>query len=214
MPSQEWIDRHMEFYVHARKVFKQLFGYDLYLIAGGLLGMVREGNIIDHDYDLDVGYLTTKRGKAYQDERFDIITGLHRAGEHVSLNKHKGVERSVRTLSFWRTPDGQARIDLFPCRFRKGYYVRGTFVCVPLAYEDIMPLREVDFLGYPVLIPNNPEKKVAAVYGREWRMPLDNWMKRKVKIKKSLRSGQKRMIGNMNLLSRYVRKINEIVGIW
>ena len=45
-------------------VFRIEFGLQLYLTWGTLLGAIREGDLIGHDFDIDVAYVSRARSKA------------------------------------------------------------------------------------------------------------------------------------------------------
>ena len=160
-------------------MFKELFGYELYVVGGTLLGWARNRDIISFDKDFDTAYVShlTEPGEI-QAEFARIVKTLLRQGERIELvgcNQANG-HFLRRHYFFWHSDQGH-HIDVFPGMLIDGRYLRPTFVQTDLRREDLFPLRKEQLRGFEILVPQNFEKKLAAVYGSSWRIPDPFWKK-------------------------------------
>jgi hypothetical protein len=185
--NDDWVDKTLEHYASASVLFKRLFGYDLYIIAGVLLGWARERDIIAHDKDFDIAFASNaKSPDELREELRDIIIKLLDNGQDISVMRLS--VRDVRPYCFYWKLDKDILLDVFPASFFDGNYRRPTFVETTLARDDIFPLRKETLRGHEILIPANYEKKLAAVYGENWRTPDPFWAKqRSPSVKKFLK---------------------------
>lgn len=147
----------------------QRWGYPVYLVGGTLLGMVRGGQLLPHDDDIDFAFL------ADSDEpvdlgaiSFDMERKLVDAGYTVARHSLSQIE-----LVFF-DDHGQVDhyIDIFTGFIHEGQY------CQPFALrsdsvtaEDLVPTRDIDVNGVPLPAPADPEAWLAYGYGEGWRVP-------------------------------------------
>ena len=177
----------MKLYQRSQLYFKDKYGYELYLTGGTLLGFARAGGgVISIDKDFDSGYLSKHTEPAAIKAEFKaIIRDLLQAGEDIRLITRVG--KKFRSDYFMWFDKRGCHIDLFPGAFINGYYRRPTFVDTTLTKDDFFPFVATRFNGYDVMVPNQVEKKVAAVYGVGWRTPDPFWKKVKSDTIKSYR---------------------------
>lgn len=139
-------------------------GLQPFLVSGTLLGYARCGDFLPHDKDIDVGILGWEG-------QFDAIEALI-ASRLFAVG--------VRTLLGARTYHLPVRhlasgihIDVFIYQEQDGHYVTGvqsafgylqTFAFSPFG------LREVDFLGIRIHVPDDIERNLAENFG-DWRTP-------------------------------------------
>lgn len=138
-----------------------------FVTSGTLLGLVREGGFLGHDFDFDMAYISNKVTKdEISEERRDVMAAINGSGifriEKDFLGKAKVLfEIGSETVV----------LDLFV-----GYRNGDFFNEVPLEpnvvrFEDISPVRTMNLYGVDVFVPKFPEKLLEINYGTEWRTP-------------------------------------------
>lgn len=147
-------------------------GVDFYLAYGTLLGAIRDHNVIKGDSDVDV-YITDEK------TLYDSLPQLYEQGLKVVRIKEK------RYYTF-RISDTQSYIDAYVLKpIESGLW---RFRCYSLAGHTVPKkffrgTQEIDFLGGKYKTTANPEKLLAFLYGKDWRIPqkkkgrLDVWTK-------------------------------------
>lgn len=144
----------------------QQAGLEPFLAYGTLLGAVREGRVLAHDSDVDLGYVSRHRNP------FDVVRESFR------------VERRLRAEG-WRTarysggsfkvlvPEGDVTrgIDVFGGFLdERRLYLMGE-VAVPYRKKWLRPLGTTLLGSEPLPVPARPEKLLEAMYGAGWRVP-------------------------------------------
>lgn len=153
-----------------RKVLDDLndrCGVDAYLAYGCLLGAVRDGQMIGHDSDADVAFLSRHT------HPFDIIRETRRAEKKMRGLGWQVVRMSAANFKVWvPMPNGKrAGIDVFGS-FHIGdhFHITGS-MRGRLPREAIMPLGSVVLEGIELAAPADPERFLAYTYGPSWRVP-------------------------------------------
>lgn len=130
------------------------------LLFGTLLGLVREGDLIAHDEDVDVyvleedkqaflGLLFSLRAQGLQVCRVqNDFLSLIRENDYIDVY----FVRPVRRWGFWRY---RAIEDKY--RFPERY---------------LTEIQTRTFYGEPFQIPRNPERVLRLLYGKGWRVPV------------------------------------------
>jgi hypothetical protein len=142
-------------------------GMKPFLMWGTLLGHVREGGLLKHDKDIDMGILAADWPKRHM-----LIEAMQKRGYEL---------REVRGYKIvFERRDRITRMDIdlfFPwegkmiclARERDGS-LRGAWF-QPDAFANF---RKRTFLGSEVLIPDPPERVLESIYG-EWRTPVKSY---------------------------------------
>lgn len=135
-----------------------------FLVSGTLLGYVREGQLLAHDKDIDVGVLGWE-------QQYKIGQALLNSTQFaLSADFLKGDKAYYIPISHNATG---IIIDLFVYHEDQGKYVTGvdfffgyrqTFAFTPFT------LKETEFLGVPMYVPEDSELKLRENFG-EWRTP-------------------------------------------
>ncbi len=144
--------------------FKETFNLPIYLIYGSSLGACREHQVILHDYDIDIAYLSneTDKQKIYQ-QAIDIKCVLdnkkliYRSCEH-GHNHIWSLDKNI-VLDLWAS-----WIDN-----TNHFYAVGAYDG-RLIKEDIVPFKTALFGEYEFNIPNNFDKFLTDYYG-DWKIP-------------------------------------------
>ncbi len=146
-------------------------GIEAFLAYGSLLGAVREGGLIGHDNDADLGYVSRHDHPAEAvAESFRLQRALVERGLPVTRYSGMGIRVDVSE------PDGGTRgLDVFGGFIRdvdgtSHLYLMGE-VGAPFRREWVWPLSEVSFEGRTFPGPAEPERLLEAMYGPTWRTP-------------------------------------------
>jgi hypothetical protein len=148
-------------------------GVEAFLAYGTLLGAVRQGGLIGHDSDADLGYVSR------HSHPVDVMLESFRLQRHLSglgfeTYRYSGIAFRVDVIE----GDG----------FRRGLDVFGGFIAEPVGdqppilylmgeigapfeREWIYPLTTATLEGRTFPVPGKPEKLLEATYGPGWRVP-------------------------------------------
>lgn len=138
-----------------------------FLSFGSLLGAVREGKMIAHDVDVDLGYLSAFDNPAdVMIEGFRIERVLRDHGIHVTRNSGGFVAMDLKQ------PDGTTRnLDIFTAFLSQGRLLQINDVDTEADESAVLPLGTIAFEGRPMPVPARPEVFLASAYGPDWRVP-------------------------------------------
>ncbi|MEE9326123.1 MAG: LicD family protein [Cocleimonas sp.] len=127
------------------------------LIYGTLLGAYRENNFIEHDIDTDIFILNED-----QDKLISILFELRNIGFEVA--RYRG-----SLVSIIRNDE---YIDIYIFQ-KKG---RSTRECLGNVINSCFldNLKEYEFLGKMFNIPEDTEKLLVSMYGKDWMTPKEN----------------------------------------
>ncbi|MGN6250616.1 MAG: hypothetical protein ACTHNS_02250 [Marmoricola sp.] len=143
-------------------------GVDAFPAYGTLLGAVREGRLIGHDSDADLGYVSRHTHPFdVVRESFALQRRLVAAGFRVT--RYSGASLKVHV----EESDGFVRgLDVFGGYFdaQDRLNLLGE-VREPFRREWIFPLGTVELEGRALPCPAQPEHLLAAMYGPSWRVP-------------------------------------------
>ncbi|MGS2719917.1 discoidin domain-containing protein [Paraglaciecola aestuariivivens] len=145
----------------------QEFGVDAFVSSGTLLGFVRHGELLGHDDDLDVCYISkAKSPEAILQEREAIIGFL--------TNKHYRVSHSDVAHLWVHTPDNLV-IDLFTGWIDENKCLMNPLPLPGVAVEDVLPVQTMKSHGHTIRLPADPEALMELNYGKGWKTPDPLW---------------------------------------
>jgi len=158
-------------------------GVPTFIAYGTLLGAVRNGQLIGHDNDLDIAYLSQHAypvdviREAYKVERALLAAGW-------SVRRGSGARLNVRI----RLSDDSTRfVDVFTAHWVEGVLYIPQDTGFRLPREAILPLTTVELLGRQVPAPADYEALLTATYGEGWRQPdpsfryeTPRWLSRRI----------------------------------
>ena len=168
---------------------------DWFLSDGGLLGIERQGNLLEWDNDLDIYLLPgssididvlRKQGLDLQDyymdtkvydpslENNNLKTWSEYMGYTRVLNKDIKLNRCQLMKLAALDYKEKKIIPKFTVPYIDVYYLRDdlSISCWDIKYdEEDMELEENFDLGFKIYIPNNRDKILKKLYGEDWRIP-------------------------------------------
>ena len=161
--QDEWKTKFLGEYGRFVAAMESAFGLRPYLVAGTLLGAVRDGDFIGHDDDMDVGYFSHQpTAEGARDEMFAVMMRLKADGWSVKLGNTRG---------FFKVGRGSEVFDVFPAWYEDGriWMRQSRSMAGP---PDLMaPPVPAMFRGQPVYFPHRAEDYLALHYGPGWRHP-------------------------------------------
>ncbi len=136
---------------------------------GSVLGMIRDGDMIAHDDDMDlIVALPARRRLTFRKVLTELRALLRRhdyaAAESANLNHVSTARnRQAGTDVFIGFIDPDRRVSWFPSR-------RGS-----LNFGDVFPVASMRFFDHDCPVPRDPLKYLEATYGPDWRTPIPSW---------------------------------------
>ena len=127
---------------------------------GGLLGLIREGNFIKWDKDIEVACLNKNEQQNYMKMK-DVKKGLIKKGFKVINSSH-----FLHYDFFIRNGE---RIEINWFIKIDNEWIKKNLIRYPAHYFD--NLKEIKFLGITFKIPSNVENFLERTYGKNWRIP-------------------------------------------
>ncbi|MDF1603657.1 hypothetical protein [Nocardioides sp. YIM 152315] len=138
-----------------------------FIAYGTLLGAVREGALIGHDSDADLGYVSD------HDHPYDVVLESFRLQRSLvelgyPVTRYSGIAFKVGV----REGDGRMRgLDVFGGFLRDGHLHLMGEVRAPFRMEWMYPTSTTTLEGRSLPAPHEPEHLLAAMYGASWRVP-------------------------------------------
>ncbi|MEK9614620.1 MAG: hypothetical protein VW080_11955 [Flavobacteriaceae bacterium] len=140
-------------------------GFEPFIFAGTLLGMVREGKIFDHDKDFDIGVLGWEK-------QFDIFSELYKS-DNYDVNIHEIGGANTYTLSALHTPTGIA-FDIFFLHDDDEYFTHGVDFNLGFTWTfrwSKFNLKVERFGKLNYRCPHPKEQFLVESYGIAWGVP-------------------------------------------
>jgi len=146
----------------------------LFLISGTLLGCVREGRVLGHDYDIDIGL-------HIDDPKLPAFLDLIRRHPDFAVYKAWSITNEVAAFNDWATPytgkpwiikytyKGNIRVDLFIHIPRNNEILHGSIR--NLWSNSTFDLRPASFYGMDFWAPADHDRYLTENYG-DWRTPV------------------------------------------
>lgn len=137
-------------------------GYQVFLNSGTLLGVVRDGRLIDHDDDIDLAIILRANS---------VETAISEWKELRAALKAEGrldEEQMDGNAIFKLTGATDVNFDLFPSWFEEDSFFVYPHSYGDLTRQDVLPLSACPHSGY--MIPSDPAKMLANNYGAGWEM--------------------------------------------
>ncbi len=161
-----------------QKLLKEI-GITSFADFGTLLGIIREGKLLSHDLDIDMGVIV--KTKTDLDR---IRLHLEKFGFNLWLQFFNGdaiVEESYRfcglkiDLNYYKITDTESKTWLF-YREPGVEYLNNNRNIVEMTYSPITDFKTIEVAGEEIVIPANAEQLLVEKYGPTWRTPDKGWI--------------------------------------
>lgn len=142
-------------------------GLQPFLAYGTLLGAVRNGRLIGHDSDADLGYVSEYEHPVDAiRESFRVQRALTRAGYRIT--RYSALAFKVDVVE----SDGVVRgLDVFGGFMRDGHLHLMGEIRTPFKRAWVTPLGTATLEGREFPVPADTDRFLTATYGRAWRVP-------------------------------------------
>jgi hypothetical protein len=142
------------------------FGLRPFVMGGTLLGPVREGRLLPHDDDADLGYLSSYGHPS------DAALESFRLERHLIGLGYDVVRHSATHLqTYSRLASASFYIDVFGAFHDGRWFMQPFQVRAEIPREVFEDLRPIEVEGFSLDAPNPPEPWLDANYGPNWRTP-------------------------------------------
>ena len=176
----------IKFQINSEMVFENLITVleknkiKYWLEYGTLLGIVREKGIIKHDYDIDIGVLTTDVNKK-ELENILKINGFKKVKEILANNKiteqkyvYKNFEVDIDFYFFYKEKELIKGYCYEWLAFEEKYL---AYICTFSNFEiEYSKIEEKKFR-----VPKNSNKHLLEYYGEDYLIPNQNWEQKDAK---------------------------------
>ncbi len=141
-------------------------GVEPFVAYGTLLGAVREGKVLGHDSDADLGYVSRHSNPVdVARESFEIQRQLAREGWEIS--RYSGASFKIYVTE----SDVRRGLDVFGGFLDAGRLHLMGEIGTEFEHDWIYPLGTAELDGRKVPVPARPEKLLEATYGPGWQVP-------------------------------------------
>jgi hypothetical protein len=160
--------------LEVQKIFRES-GVICFLAYGSCLGMIREGDIMKHDLDTDVGILAEDWNfdflRQFTSAGFKImnIFGMFNYGCEIALSKN-GIKTDV--MFFYKDKD-RVWNALWKNGCKNGQDDMIRHIYPKELFESVKEITDKELNNYLVLAKT--EKYLETVYGKDWRIPVKKW---------------------------------------
>ncbi len=146
-------------------------GHKGFLIGGTLLGFIRDGDILEHDKDADIGIFIDDYDTVYK-----LVSKICEIPHFISPNMvDKPKEFLERNVAIYDTKR-KVTTDLFFFKYFENGVEHGIWTkhsTLKWVFSEFKLVKK-NFKGYNYYIPNNPEKYLEELFG-DWKEPVKVW---------------------------------------
>lgn len=168
-------------YTYMKKINEVLDknGFKYFITYGTLLGIIREGQFMGHDNDIDMGIIYDENFSWDKLEEALREIGMHKKHQFTLEGEITEQTYSYNKLSvdffMYENFDANHQVSYVYFRQETGRYEDATFEVARHITKKIEKIEKVETLKGEFSIPENSEEFLAEIYGSEWRVPQPNW---------------------------------------
>ena len=142
-------------------------GVEPFVAYGTLLGAVRQGGLIGHDSDADLGYVSRHT------DPVDVVRESYRLQRRLAAMGYRVRRYSGAGIAVLVEEDGGVvrGLDVFGGFFSEGHLVLMGEIRVPFRPEWVHPLGTTELEGRTFPAPADTDRFLTATYGPDWRVP-------------------------------------------
>jgi hypothetical protein len=146
-------------YIVLEEITQYLSAYTFFMDAGSLLGIHRNGDFIDHDTDIDFAIVIDPNDQMIFPTPDWKLIGVW---NYRNLPMQRAYEYKGIVVDFY----------FYYLNFEEGLIVNhNDHGVLKLKVEDVIPTSIFEFKGYPIRMPNSPERVILSEYGKDWETP-------------------------------------------
>ena len=147
---------------------------------GTLLGLVREGKLLEHDKDIDIGVVPNNasdlpRLRVAMERHGFTLWRRYCLGEQIVEESYKRKDLKV-DLNYYRMEENCAKTWLFYRKPGFRYEKSEQRHVVEMTYSPIREMTSVKAAGKTIVIPANAECLLEEKYGAAWKKPDREWI--------------------------------------
>lgn len=147
---------------------------------GTLLGIIREGRLLSHDLDIDIGVILEEYFDIHCIRQIMENNGFKLWRQYV----YEGniVEESYKfrglkvDLGYYRISESKSNTWLFYTKPGFRYKKRNEMHIVEMTYSPINELKIININNVKIVVPLNAEQILFEKYGENWRIPDTGWI--------------------------------------
>lgn len=174
--------------LYGREILKEISdmaianNLELMCAWGTLLGIVRDGELLPWDDDLDFILLKEKDFAWNELDELMKKNGfwLYREFEEANIIKEKSYKKKgvLCDIRVWDVHTKNFKVEDTYYELENIEYENGKYCEYEVSYIDMVPVEKSlkkEFYDFHVLIPANSEEVLEASYGSGWRVPDSNY---------------------------------------
>lgn len=157
-------DRHLKT-VQSFSALLRNHDYFVFSAFGTLIGLIREGDFLSHDDDVDVMVVPLSGSRTVLADVLENVVNIATAAGCSIKNRYPGHAHVV--------PPGGQVLDVFPLTFSDDEFSIYSYIAPGNAFrfpaQDLLPAQSVSVHGVLLDFPNKPENILRAIYGAGWK---------------------------------------------
>lgn len=154
-------------------------GFQYFITYGTLLGIMREGQFMGHDNDIDMGIICDERFSWDKLEKSLQEIGLYKKHQFTLEGKVTEQTYACENLSIdfflYEFFDVDHQISYVYFRNENERYEDTIFEVSRHITKKIDKLEKIQNSKGEFCVPGNAEEFLEEIYGKDWRVPQPNW---------------------------------------